>query len=375
MLIMSFGSLLGGEEEHCLVLGCCEEDCCGKGTYWAEGIQECLGNRHSAGFTGTYFYPYEHGCVARSCCDELCCGETTYYSKELQSCVYGRTKECQPTTSSCVSTFSEFQNVASNAKAGDVIALCGNGVPIETESALVLDKPKMKLCCDSLVRGDCVLKSSGNDRNLLVTSTGVTLQDIVFLDGKSHLDGGNVAFIPKRYEDRGDLILNCEFRNGQSDRVGGNLYIDADYGGEVKMEKSLFVNGSAASGGGAAVLAEYCATEECVFQGNKGENNAGGLFVFGGGVIIKNSTFTENKVGDNGGGFAFAEGTDTSLVYVQESTFDRNVGGAGHIHIEDGEVYTQANDGSGNMAGDSDCEGFFYKNKRRCIGVSEEGNF
>ena len=63
-----------------LVLGCCEEDCCGEGTSWDVKKAHCISNPNSSGFNGTHSSAWIDGCVERVCCEDECCspGETEY---------------------------------------------------------------------------------------------------------------------------------------------------------------------------------------------------------------------------------------------------------------------------------------------------------
>jgi len=76
--------------QSCLVLACCVEDCCGRGTTWDSTKELCVSTpSQEDGFKGSYSPAYKGGCAERSCCEESCCSmrEGTVYSRELQSCV------------------------------------------------------------------------------------------------------------------------------------------------------------------------------------------------------------------------------------------------------------------------------------------------
>ena len=68
-----------------LVLGCCEEDCCGEGTSWES--PSCILNPDSSGFDGTYSSEYNEGCILRSCCENECCSDGTEYDSSTALCV------------------------------------------------------------------------------------------------------------------------------------------------------------------------------------------------------------------------------------------------------------------------------------------------
>lgn len=82
--------LLGPEEPANLtcpvIVGCCEEDCCGPGTsYIATGF--CQPDPLSSGWDGTYSDRYQLGCLPRACCEDECCAEGTIYDSQIECCV------------------------------------------------------------------------------------------------------------------------------------------------------------------------------------------------------------------------------------------------------------------------------------------------
>jgi hypothetical protein len=85
----SLGIFQDDTGEQCPILGCCEYDCCGKGTSWNESIGYCVEDPGSPGFIdGSSFPPsFEDGCVDRVCCEENCCQENLLFDIATSFCV------------------------------------------------------------------------------------------------------------------------------------------------------------------------------------------------------------------------------------------------------------------------------------------------
>jgi hypothetical protein len=106
----------GQNTEQCPRLaGCCEEDCCGEGTWWDVDKGNCDVNPNSAGFNGTYSPEYVWGCVPRVCCEDSCCGEDTDYDADIASCV--------PAPSTAPTTPFTLYSFVSELYEGETIAL------------------------------------------------------------------------------------------------------------------------------------------------------------------------------------------------------------------------------------------------------------
>jgi hypothetical protein len=284
---------------------------------------------------------------------------------------------CLPTTGPCVSTFVDLQNVASSLARDDIVALCGN---ILTDSAIVVEQSNVTLCCGYEGGAqECVLQSSGRDRNLVVTGTDFTLQDIVFLNGvargqgnvqfENNACGGNVVV-----DGDGDhRIIGCEFYNGTCDRgfggsYGGNVFIKTS--GSVQLQQSAFINGRGFGGGVAVWDAPVFSTDHCIFEGNIGAGVFSGnldaaLRDPGQNITFNNTSFINNE-GDYGGGFlASGFGTMPSLA-VLNCAFEGNTasvdGGAGSAFPDRNELDLRLfnNTGNDNVASTDNCTGFSF---------------
>lgn len=381
---MNMRTLLDEVEEECpLVASCCEEDCCGKKTSWDPATRYCVVDKESDGFDGTHSDLWIPGCVERACCNQDCCSTSTEYNEEIASCV-PTTTSCVPTTGPCVATFSQFQQVASEAMDNDVIALCG-GKEIVTQTAVVLNKPKMTLCCAATDdKQDCIVKSAGTDRNLAVTGPDFTVQDIFFYNGNFDGDkGGNVDIsAPGNH-----VIEGCEFHNGRAILYGGNLHVqDAD---SVAIRKSTFANGNSPGigGGGLAVWnTTKWSLDDCVLEGNSGYNGGGAFssqlypYVNSQSISITRTRFYNNSATFGGGYMATTLGSLPSLL-IHDCVFDDNVadndGGAAMVIHYAGlstlDLSLSGNAGSGNdaLGEDDDCDDFSIPGQL-CIGVSED---
>ena len=286
-------------EEQCpLEPSCCEEDCCGQGTSWDPPF--CRFDPGASGFNGTYSDTFDKGCVERACCENACCSQGTWYDASLASCLPSASFECIPTSGQCASTFSELEQALAAASANDIVAICGNDIPITTEYALLVDKPNLSLCCLGL--GQCIILSIGTDRNLKVTGSDFTAQGIDFVDGKVDIlgeSGGNMIIDAVGNHE----IVDCSFQNGESGD-GGNLAVKkAD---NLVLTKSSFTDGNTTGlGGGVDVdVVESFKVDGCTFENNQA--NAGGGFHVRNAeeISVKNSEFDGNDANFGGGFFA-----------------------------------------------------------------------
>jgi hypothetical protein len=296
-------------------------------------------------------------------------------------------QSCIPTTGPCFSAFVDLQNVVSSLARDDIVALCGI---IVTGSAIVVEQSNVTLCCGYEEGAqECVLQSSGSDRNLVVTGDDFTLQDIVFLNGVGRGQGnaqfdGNACGGNVVVDGDGDhRIIGCEFYNGTCNGggYGGNVFIKTS--GSIRLQRSSFINGTGYGGGVAVWDAPVFTTDQCLFEGN---SNAG---VFSGNLdaalrnpgqnITFNNTSFINNEGDYGGGFlASGFGTMPSLA-VLNCVFEGNKasqGAAGSAFPDLNELDLRLfnNSGNDNVASTDNCTGFsFYLGlEPTCFDLTED---
>ena len=134
-----------------------------------------------------------------------------------------------------------------------------------------------------------------------VTNSSAVFMDIVFVDGKTTLNGGAIC---------GECsVVNCSFNGNNASSRGGALY-------ECSAVNCTFVNNSAYDGGAVT----YGSAVNCSFNGNNASNFGGAIYGEGysasgcnftnnsaynggamyGGVAI-NSNFTSNHANNSGG--------------------------------------------------------------------------
>jgi hypothetical protein len=247
-------------------------------------------------------------------------------------------RRCEPTTGPCFSTAVDLQRVLGNATVNDVVAVCANGNPIATSTAIVIEQSGITLCCEN-GEHSCRLTSNGTDNIIDAMGASMRLQDLTFENGVSDLFfGGNVAI-----DGTGDhFVVGCNFRNGSATRLGGNLFVQTN--GTLTVEDSSFVDGTAGeSGGGIYVLnARNVSLHNSTFVRNTAtDGTGGGLFTvlenatdYGQNILLEDSTFVANKATIGGGFFVTQLGILPRLA-ILNSVFDSNVGsdaaGAGAI--------------------------------------------
>jgi Right handed beta helix region len=246
-------------------------------------------------------------------------------------------RKCQPTTGSCLSTVASLQTILNRAAPNDVVAICGSTILVTT-TAITVEGSGITLCCAGT--GTCTFQSSGTDSNLSVYGDSITLQDLIFLDGRANIFfGGNVAI-----DGGGDhLVVGCEFRDGIASRLGGNLYVQTR--DSLTIENTTFIGGRAGEGGGGMYVlnAEKVSVRNCLFSENTAENDGSGGGVFstlqpvtdyGQEITFEDTIFINNFAAIGGGFFVTQLGIMPSLT-IQASTFEGNEGvdtaGAGAI--------------------------------------------
>ena len=155
--------------------------------------------------------------------------------------------------------------------------------------------------------------------NIRFDSTGVT--DPASDGGIVKVNHGNVS------------IRNSEFLGGYADDVGGAVFI---VGGSLTVVGSRFDGNSAAYGGAIFADDSNVSVLKSRFEGNVAGEHDGAIGVYGGSLVVKNSTFLDNSVSNFYGG---AIHTMDSDVTVLSSRFEGNSssanGGAIDLCAED----------------------------------------
>jgi hypothetical protein len=248
-----------------------------------------------------------------------------------------------------------------------------------TDAVIEITASSTKLCCAA---SNCMVKSSGKYPNLVVSGSSVIIQDVIFLDGVSTVQGGNVGI----FGSGNHRIINSSFRNGASTTRGGNLYVSTN--GTVTIENSSFLDGTAdLGGGGLAVEAASAVTVmNSDFMGNMGPEG-GGFYSTkkspsGAGqmITIMDSSFIGNSA-EVGGGFLVTQlGTMPTLSILSTEFTDNtaSVAGTGAIveFLDNLMLILKDNTGTGNVA-DQLCDGFLgvYSNSTEPVCIPTTENF
>jgi hypothetical protein len=264
-----------------------------------------------------------------------------------------------------------------DSEANHVIALCGG---FEGGPEIEISQDNLTLCC--VESGGCIFAGSGNNRLLQVTGTNVTLQDLLFIGGRTGMDGGNVAIISGGFHS----IFNCTFFLGISDQYGGNLVVrDAT---RVEIVGSFFLEGSANFGGGGLAVWDTATVvvRDSTFGNNNGGSDGGGVFLSYSGDGSHSTTFERTEfVGnsaDDGGGFLATSIGELPQLTVKDSVFVSNEGkfegGPGMVRNHRGDLGLSLsnNIGESNLAG-GECDGFVFlidssEDIPECIPVTDD---
>jgi hypothetical protein len=291
---------------------------------------------------------------------------------------------CNPTTGPCVSTVANLNQVLSTATKGSVVALCGYGATLSTSSAVTINTDQTTLCC---AKRRCVMQSEGTNPNLVVNAASVTIQDIEFLNGKSgDVGGGNVRIVGSGNH----RIIDSTFRNGQSNTLGGNLYVETD--GNLEIRGSSFIDGRAVNGTGGGLAVNYATTVSIAnsnFIGNEALDG-GGFYSLGEDsvfqrddgqvLVVTNSAFNANNAARLGGGFVVSSLGDLPSLEILNTEFSQNTAGnaaaAGAIveFLTNIDLVLSNNFGTGNVDASNLCDGFGTaesSTQPKCLAVNE----
>lgn len=273
--------------------------------------------------------------------------------------------------------------MVNEADSDSIVSLCGSNT-ITTTSAITVNQTGMTLCCES---EDCVVESTGDDRNLLVTGDNFTLSNVDFRGGNTQegRGGGNVEILANGTH----AILECTFDGGRHQFSGGNLFIRTS--DSVLIQNSLFLNGDAQAGGGLYVEdALQVVVTDSVFSNNTAMSTGGGGILttlaiprsIGQSITLYNTSFRENTASFGGGYLQTGIGELPKLT-ILESQFEDNEafeGAAAGIflynELDTLDLTLCGNGGSGNVAENACDDMLFYLEdvNRSCIGVKEDFN-
>jgi hypothetical protein len=221
----------------------------------------------------------------------------------------------------------------------------------------------MSLCCS--IPDECLVKSSGNDRNLHVTGENFPLLNILFENSKSDSDGRNVAI------ESGDhhQIIGCKFCNGQA-YSGGNL--DVKNGVEkVTLIESIFSKrcsvmplkclccvktGAKSVVGAAAIEATSLTIDKCRLEENTARIRGGFYWGFTEEVKLKNSKFLSNVVTKYASGFFASCMENIRSLEILNCSFEDNQESAEQAVIDDANRLEFVNI-FGNLASGNDANG------------------
>lgn len=160
---------------------------------------------------------------------------------------------------------------------------------------------------------------------------GAELDGFTVTGGKAAVSSGNNSWGGGLYCYSTPLRLeNCVFHGNSASKGGGGVHA---VNSKLLLSRCSFLNNSSAGGLGGGILAENseAVVEDCLFEGNRIDGSSGAA---GGGVafnkampvVIRNSSFINNRVGSKSsavsGGALHIEGG--SSIEIQNCTFSGN---------------------------------------------------
>lgn len=189
-----------------------------------------------------------------------------------------------------------------------------------------------------------IIDANSNSRIFDVSASGVVLNDIGFINGKSNGDGGAVRLgsdgqinnctFEDNYAQRGGAVFsgylsrinNSTFINNSASGDGGAVYQCAD----GYVSDSGFINNSASRGG--AVYLDEANIYDSDFAGNSAVN---GGAIYMDGSSASTSTFTDNHASDSGGAVFQVDSSVSDSVFINNSA--ERLGGA--VYQLTGRIY------------------------------------
>lgn len=250
----------------------------------------------------------------------------------------------------------EIRLLANTTHQGQFLVNSGDGLSIRGGFAS---------CAATTPTGMSTLKGDNSNRALFLIVNGVTLLERLTINGGSVTGNGGGLFVQGGA--RVDLSLVHLVGNTATSK-GGNVYVSASPGLEVRfLAGSIVSAGQAPDGGGIAcsgaggvllhfdaAVANNTATNngggvwlggDCVLfsnaggavggiRGNLGINNGGGVYVessaeFNTGLAEGGPTVIEGNTANNGGGGVFVTGTGSVIRLFSARTSLNHAGGAG----------------------------------------------
>ncbi len=138
-------------------------------------------------------------------------------------------------------------------------------------------------------------------------------------------DGGGAVYV-----ERSSIILkNCTFSGNYATNHGGAVEFLAT---SAKLYGCSFINNKGGAGGAVCVDAgdETSIIENCLFDGNVNNpgGNGGGISIGSAKVFMKNTTFTNNRSDDFGGGVVYYNDCDVDMINcIVNNNYAKNWGG------------------------------------------------
>lgn len=161
------------------------------------------------------------------------------------------------------------------------------------------------------------IDASGDSRIFIITGENITLKNIIFENGHSHNNYDNPINNhggALRINSHNNLtIINCEFKNNNSERNGGVIS-----GGNINISESKFTENTAQNDGG--VIYSYggeLIITESKFTENTAEMHGGAIYNNDGNLTIVGSIFTRNTATYGGAIYC-------SILIIKESIFASN---------------------------------------------------
>jgi hypothetical protein len=213
----------------------------------------------------------------------------------------------------------QINQALDNAHNGDTVELCAARFELANDVYYHVDV--LGDAISVIGQGSDLTIIDGNSLwNLFTLDThaaDVTVDGISFVDGFAGWGSALLAFSVDAYESS-FTITNCVFTGNRNDNDGGAVVVEY---GSVDVSGSTFTDNTAQSDGG-AIQADIVTVHDSVFSGNAAQYS-GGAISADTSLAVYDSTFTENIALKSWGGAIRVRSADLT---IERSTFTGNQG-------------------------------------------------
>ena len=207
-------------------------------------------------------------------------------------------------------SFEEIRQSIESARPGSTIYLegtyLGDGSSISIEKRITLEGTGSDTCLDA----------NGESRIFEISSSMVTLKNLMLKNGFSSGSGGAIYFDGGTH-----TIDNCRFEENEAEDDGGAIY---NYGAKLSISNSKFSDNGANYGGAIYNYANSISLTDCRFEFNGATGSGGAIYDDDDDLTARNCYFLLNTAKYYGGAMCY--GTAYNSQFEQNMAYDEGGG-------------------------------------------------